>query len=158
MSEIVGTKGGSQLTIKDNILYSDGLYIQLSNIAYTITEHRPFPKFSIWYIILFVIGLQSYTNIVGIIFLVPLIVYIILWIKALNGWGLNLHLNSGEIIIFTSQDEKFLEQANEEISTCVRKKECIYIDFNKCTINKNLNVEFQGNVNTVKNINIDNKE
>lgn len=161
-------KGGSQLTVKDNILSSGSFNIQISNISYINVTHKPYPEFRLWYLMTFFIGVYLFISPfgrgfdikgMGFFFILPLIIYGTLYKLAEKEWGLLLHLNSGEIIIFYNKDKYFLTQVNEEILKYIIKRTKNTI-INNTEINniKTDGIHINFDSNSIETINIKNGE
>lgn len=129
------------LIIKENMLKYKDSVIQISNI--TKCDIAPEPKIAYpqWLFIGFILGtLMLFIKSIlflGLLLLVicSVVFYIICTKNANPNMYLILELNSGNVILFSSQDKSFLWKAQNEVLNCFnnRKEGCI-INFSDCTI------------------------
>lgn len=129
------------LTIEDNILkYKDSI-IQISNIAKCEIAPEPPKPYPVWLFVGMIISVLLMFNkdFISIGFFAVIIFGVIFYIIFTTNANLKtyfiLELNSGSIVLFSSQNKDFLWEAQSVMIDCFNnKKESFVINFSDCTI------------------------
>lgn len=128
-------------TIKDNILkYKDSI-IQISNITKCEVAPEPPQSYPTWLFVGIIISVLLMFNkdFIGIGLFAVIIFGVIFYIIHSSNSNLKtyliLELNSGNIVLFSSQNKYFLWNAQSAMIDCFNnKKEVCVINFSDCTI------------------------
>ncbi|MDE7340784.1 MAG: hypothetical protein K2N80_09550 [Lachnospiraceae bacterium] len=129
------------LTIKDNILKYKDSVIQLSNISKCEIAPEPPKSYPVWLFVSMIISalLMFNENFLGIGLFAEIIFVVIFYMILSSNANLKtyfiLELNSGSIILFSSQNKDFLWEAQNAMINCFNnKKDVCVINFSDCTI------------------------
>ena len=112
-------------TIKGNILLSDNIFIQMSNITRVWTGQlpkKPLPLIPV--IILIIAGIILFDIKIWLAILAIIIAGIIIFVnvKQTVYHGINIELNSGNIYSFICDDPSYVKKAFDCLSQCIYNK------------------------------------